>query len=181
MPAWIRWVRRLLVLAVVFVVAFSVVTWRLFLAPPNANPTHADAVVVLSGDHGERIAVARRMLTEGVTDTLVYAGQLDGAGAEALCHDPQEFTAICLAPDPDNTREEARAVGRLSAEKKWTSIIVVTSTQHNTRAGLLFRRCVEAHVTSVHAVPPLTRKERIKNVVAEWQKVIYSFALARSC
>jgi uncharacterized SAM-binding protein YcdF (DUF218 family) len=42
--------------------------------------------------------------------------------------------------DADSTKEEAEALRKLVTEKKWRSIIVVTSNYHTRRARYVFRR-----------------------------------------
>jgi uncharacterized SAM-binding protein YcdF (DUF218 family) len=42
--------------------------------------------------------------------------------------------------DADNTLEEAETLARVAKEKKWHSVIVVTSNYHTRRARYIFRR-----------------------------------------
>src|SRR5438445_12479906 len=47
---------------------------------------------------------------------------------------------VRFAHDADSTLEEAQALARLAKERKWHSIIVVTSNFHTRRARYIFRR-----------------------------------------
>ena len=162
-------------------VLFAGLTARLFLWPPSDDPSRVDAVVVLSGDHGERIAEARRLLAEGVAPLLVYAGTPDSQEVVGLCASGESAGVMCVQPHPDSTRAEARAVGRLTAARGWRSIAVVTSTPHLTRAGILFRRCVGADVELVAAWPRFTSEKWRRVVVHEWAGVIHALTLGRRC
>jgi len=43
-----------------------------------------------------------------------------------------------IAHDADNTREEAKTLAQLAKQKKWRSVIVVTSNFHTRRARYIF-------------------------------------------
>lgn len=173
-------VRAVLLLALVVVVA-ALATARLFVWPPSNTPTSADAVVVLSGDHGERLARALALVHSGAVHTLVHVGQPDSEQARQLCAVPQGFDTVCLLPTPDNTRAEAEAVGRVVRNRDWRRVVVVTSTQHVARAGLLFRRCVEGDVDMMAARPPFGLALRARLIAEEWAKLAYSVTVRRSC
>jgi uncharacterized SAM-binding protein YcdF (DUF218 family) len=61
---------------------------------------------------------------------------------------------VRLAHDADNTREEAEALTKLAMQRKWHSVIVVTSNYHTRRARYIFHRVfpqgIEVHVASAH-------------------------------
>lgn len=153
------------------------VTLRLFVWPASDQPRYADAVFVLSGDHGERLAAALPLVRNGVARTLVLDGEPDFALARDICAEKQPFEVICLRPRPDSTRAEARAAGRLAVSRRWRLVVVVTSTVHVTRAGLWFRRCAHASVQTVEA----RRRPGFRAVAHEWLGVAYALTLARSC
>lgn len=134
-------------------------------------------MVVLSGDRGERLARALQLVEAGVAPTLVLDGQPDFQQAEDLCRGGQAYEVVCLRPEPDSTRAEARAAARLASDRRWRHIVVVTTTSHVTRAGLLFRRCVEGSVHMVKA----HRRPQLGPVVHEWLGVVHALTLARGC
>jgi uncharacterized SAM-binding protein YcdF (DUF218 family) len=47
---------------------------------------------------------------------------------------------VRIAHDADNTREEAEALTKLATQRKWHSVIVVTSNYHTRRARYIFHR-----------------------------------------
>ncbi len=165
--------------AVLAIAGFA--TFRLFVWPPSSSPESADAVVLLSGDHGERLPRALELLRSGVSRTFVHAGERDTPEARELCEGNQPFEVVCLDVRPDSTRAEARAVGDLARARGWRSIAVVTSTQHATRAGLAFRRCVDGGVEVLHARPDLPRRTVAGLILDEWLKLAYSVTVDRSC
>jgi uncharacterized SAM-binding protein YcdF (DUF218 family) len=110
----------------------------------------ADALVVLSDDnfYADRATRAAELLREGKAPLIVASGRRlrPNAGiAELMEHDliergvPKE-KILRLPHDADSTKEEAEAVLRLVKEKKWRSVIVVTSNYHTRRARYIFRR-----------------------------------------
>ncbi len=157
-------------------------TLRLFVHPPSDRPKAANAVVVLSGDHGERLAEGLRLVHGGVAPTLVLAGTPDIAEVIELCRgDPRPFEVVCLRPHSDSTRAEARAAADLGRARRWREIVVVTTTHHLARAGLAFRRCFEGEVSLVGADPPYGWRMSARQVVQEWAKVAYVTTLDRGC
>lgn len=170
---------RLLLPVVVVVVLFGVLTAVLFVYPSSPTVRHADAVVVPSGDHGERLAEAMKLIESGVTRTLVFAGLPDSG--RQLCAGASHFEVLCLSPHPDNTRQEARAVGQLAKDRGWETIAVVTSTQHATRAGMLFRRCFSGTVKTIPARPGFDRKTTISAIRHEWLAVLHAVTVGRGC
>ena len=130
-----------LAVAVVVVVALVVVNLQLFVYPASSTPAHADAVVVLAGGDGERLDRGLDLVRTGVAPTLVAS-----TGPERLCNNRYEFEVICFLPDPDDTRGEAEAIGRLADEQGWDHIVLVTSDYHATRARILVERCFDGRV-----------------------------------
>jgi uncharacterized SAM-binding protein YcdF (DUF218 family) len=168
-------VRRSLIGAIAAgVVAASLVS-ALFVFPRTSAPTHADAVVVLSGGRGERVSRALRLLRDGWATTLVLDGDPDPT-SRSLCTEPQAFEVVCLRPEHDNTRGEARAAGRLTAARGWRTILVVTSTHHVTRAALLFRRCLRADLDIVGVHPPIGLLKAAKAIAHELLGVMWALA-----
>jgi uncharacterized SAM-binding protein YcdF (DUF218 family) len=174
-------VRRLvLVLLVLLVAAWAAVVARFVLWPVQDSPRHADAVVVLAGDH-LRLGKALELMTRHVAPTLVISDGLAPGWRDAnrLCHRAARFRVVCFRPDPYSTRGEARAVAGMAAARHWRSVLVVTSTYHVTRARLLFDRCVGARVrvtgsTYRRSLIPL-------EVFLEPAKLAYALVVARSC
>ena len=110
----------------------------------------ADALVVLSDDnfYADRATRAAELLREGKAPLIVASGRRlrPNAGiAELMEHDliergvPKE-KIVRLPQDADSTQEEAEAVLKFAKEKKWRSVIVVTSNYHTRRARYIFRR-----------------------------------------
>jgi len=154
-----------------------------FVRPSEPDlPSHADAVVVLSGDHGERLSIAGPLLDSKVAPTLVFDGTSDGGAQDRLCAGaPAPYEVICLRPVPDNTRAEARALANLARSHGWRQLVVVTSTQHVVRSRILFGRCFDGRVTVIGGHPNYGRSEVARQVVHEWVGTVYSLAVARGC
>ena len=110
----------------------------------------ADAIIVLSDDnfYADRATRAAELLREGKAPVVAASGRRlrPSAGiAELMEHDLVERGVrrdriLRFAHDADGTREEAEALARFAKERKWRSVIVVTSNYHTRRARYIFRR-----------------------------------------
>src|SRR5205823_9134993 len=139
--------RRLMLIAAGLVSAWVVACLILFVWPPaeSSAPAHADAVVVLSGSK-QRLPPALALIRRGVAPVLALSTvqrTKHWPQAERLCADHRYAGArvLCFTAVPFSTRGEARTVVRLARGRGWSSVVVVTSTFHVTRAHMLFRRC----------------------------------------
>src|SRR5216684_126432 len=110
----------------------------------------ADALIVLSDDnfYADRATRAAELFREGKAPIVVASGRRlrPMAGiAELMEHDLVERGVpkdriVRTAHDADNMREEAQALTKLAAQRKWHSVIVVTSNYHTRRARYIFHR-----------------------------------------
>lgn len=178
-----HWRKRLVPIVLLVCGLLTAATLRLFVWPASSEVKNADAVVILSGDRGDRLAGALDLMQSRVAPVLVHAGTPDSARARSLCAQPNEpFEVVCVLPNPDDTRAEAKSVAELAHQRNWHVIIVVTSNFHATRAGITFRRCVEGIV--VHVVPTtpsLGRRFVLWQVPGEWLRVAYLTLVHREC
>ncbi len=180
-----RWRRQAALLAVavftLLTVSLSALNVRLFVSPRTGALERADAVVVLSGDHGERLPIALRLVEQGAAPTLVLAGTPDYEAWVELCEEAQPFEVVCIRPQPDSTRAEARATGELAHERGWKSLAVVTTSYHVTRSAMLFGRCFEGTVSMVAVDRSLGWPTALRHIGSEWLKVVHTGTLERSC
>jgi uncharacterized SAM-binding protein YcdF (DUF218 family) len=135
-------------------------------------------VVVLSGGRGHRLAEGRRLIAEGISDTLVISDGLDPGWLEAvaLCKNDR---AICFTPDPYSTQGEARWIAQEAKERGWDSVVVVTSSYHVRRSRMIVERCFHGDLAVVGAHPPFGN--RVIGVAWEWPKSVYYLTLNRGC
>jgi uncharacterized SAM-binding protein YcdF (DUF218 family) len=114
----------------------------------------ADAIIVLSDDnfYADRAQHAADLYRHSMAPLIVASGRRlrPYAGvAELMEHDLVERGVpkdkiIRIAHTADNTREEAEVLAPLVAQRKWRSVIVVTSTYHTRRARYIFTRIFPA-------------------------------------
>lgn len=141
----------------------------------------ADAVLVLSGDYGDRLTRGLDLIRRDVARTLVLAGNPDSLEAEQLCQKAVPFEVVCLRPNPDSTRAEARAAAELAAARGWDRVVVVTSTPHVARSRLLFERCLPGDLDTVGTTPPYDLRRWIEVVIHEWLGVLAALTTRRGC
>lgn len=180
-PGARRRFRRLVGLLVVASALLATASMPLFVRPPADTPTRADAIFVLSGDRGERVAAALRLADRYPGATLVHVGTPDSIFVRRLCAGLEGRDAVCLAPKPDNTRTEARAIAQLTRERGWTRPVVVTSTYHVTRSRLLVARCLDRGFETVAARPRIRWWQWIPQIAHEWGGLAQALVLRRGC
>jgi hypothetical protein len=106
---------------------------------------------------------------------VVFAGGDGERQAEGL-------RLVCFTPDPATTRGEARRFAELAGRQGWRSLVLVTSTYHVLRAGLLLERCYDGRVRRVGT--PLRNDhswETGKQLAGEWLALGAVLTLQRSC
>jgi uncharacterized SAM-binding protein YcdF (DUF218 family) len=143
-------------------------------------PNRADAIVVLTGARGSRLARGLALARHGVAPVLLVSDGWGLAWVEAnrLCAGrPAPVPVLCFRPDPYSTRGEARTVARLAASRRWKSVVVVTSRYHIERAGVLFDRCVAGTVYTDSAEQSFA--SRLTAVPLETIKLAYAFTRER--
>ena len=114
----------------------------------DAPAAHADALLLLGDDnfYADRATHAAELIRHGVAPLVVASGRRlrPGAGiAELQEHDLIERGVpkdkiIRFPHDADSTLEEAGALARLCSDRRFRSVIVVTSNYHARRARYIF-------------------------------------------
>jgi len=163
------------VVAAVVVIGVVAINLRLFVFPGSSTPEHADAVVVLAGGAGERLDRGLELVREGVASNLVVS-----TGPDELCATQHEFAVYCFLPNPDDTRGEAEAVGRIAAREGWQHLVLVTSDYHATRARILVGRCFRGTVDVSAAHSSRAPFPLLWAIVHEWGGLLES-ALHQNC
>lgn len=108
----------------------------------------ADAIIVLSDDnfYADRATRGADLYRHGMAPIVVASGRRlrPYAGiAELMEHDLIERGVpkdkiVRISHNAENTREEAQALAQQALERKWRSVIVVTSNYHTRRARYIF-------------------------------------------
>jgi hypothetical protein len=115
--------------------------------PDVDDVTSADAIVVLGAPDSASLAEVERLTAEGVSDSVVI---FTPYGEPDMCSEqPADLDVSCLVPVPPTTRGEARAIGTLAEVRGWTSIAVVTWTEHISRSRMLVERCYDHELAMV--------------------------------
>jgi uncharacterized SAM-binding protein YcdF (DUF218 family) len=118
--------------------------------------SRADAIIVLSDDnfYADRSTHAADLYRRGMAPIVVASGRRlrPNAGiAELMEHDLIERGVpkdkiLRLSHNAENTREEAETTAQQAVQRKWRSVIIVTSNYHTRRARYIFS----------HVFPPQT-------------------------
>ena len=169
--------RHLLAAAMALVVAFGLVTVRLFVWPAQGMPASVSAIVMLAGP-GNRLPVALQLAREHRAPVLVVSQGQHGYGGP--CPPPMSAVKlICFDPNPGDTRGEAEFVGRLAKRYHWNSLVLVTSRTQDTRARILMGRCFDGSIYVLTASLP--GGSWPYQIAYGWAALFKALLLYRSC
>lgn len=135
----VRWTLAAVAVVVLLAIgAAGVLAWQVE-HPRYDAVSRADAVVVLGEPDAPALALAQRMLDQGISDQLLL---LTPFGEPPQCGEPPAgVTVTCVVPDPLTTQGDARAIREVADEHGWDSLVVVTWDTHVTRSRVLIRAC----------------------------------------
>ena len=149
-----------------------------FLLPTDDVPRDPDVVVVLGGYGPERaelgIKVAERF---GAKLVLSSSAAEFGEQQGRTCG----VDAICIEPEPETTRGEAREISRLAEREGWRHVTVTTSAAHTSRSRFLFRQCLGDRVTVVGTVREGEPRTTPRLLLREGLGVIAGATFQRAC
>jgi uncharacterized SAM-binding protein YcdF (DUF218 family) len=171
-----RWRRALYALSIL-VLAFCLVTARLFIWPTQGMPAHVDAIVMFDGP-GDRLGLALRLAREHRAPVLVVSQGWEGYGGPCPATTPGVKT-ICFDPDPGTTQGEAEFSARLAKLYRWHSVVLVTSRAQDTRARLRESRCFDGPVYVVTASVPWY--DAPFQIAYEWGALLKALVLQPAC
>lgn len=140
----VRGIAVLLTTVVALVATVGAVGALVLTRAPDDAVSHADAVIVLGGEHDGRelfgIRLAKQLSARAVVLSDPY--RPSDPVMHRMCPARQDgIEVICQMPTPSTTRGEAQMVKRLAAERGWQRIVVVTWQYHLVRARYIFSRC----------------------------------------
>ncbi len=124
--------------------------YPVYVRPRVDAVRHADAILVLGGSAaGPRYRYGLELARQGWAPTLVLSNPYGGSQpfVDALCRTPQPRLHVeCFVPDPHTTLGEGRALRRLARERRWGTVIVVTSVPHVSRARYIIGKCFDGEL-----------------------------------
>lgn len=117
----------------------------------------SDAIIELSIDnfYADRATRTAEIYRQGLAPVVVASGlrlRPYAGAAELMEHDliergvPKE-KILRYPHDAENTREEAEVLAKLADQKKWKSVIIVTSNYHTRRTRYIFRRVFPGNIS----------------------------------
>ncbi|MET0862965.1 MAG: YdcF family protein [Nakamurella sp.] len=143
-----------------FVLAGAIAGLPVYVHPPvDVLPAKADVVYVIGPPTRARLALARKLLDEGVSDQMVISVSphvLQPGYTERkfrACNRPGG-DIICISPEPFTTQGEAAALGTMATQYGWHSAIVITRTTHVVRARMYLQRCFAGDLAVIDSGEP---------------------------
>lgn len=129
---------------------------------PQVDPVRkADAILVLGGPSYGRYARGFELGSRGAAPTVVVSNP-NGRNDPWLtqqCASAHAFEIVCFVPDPPTTRGEGRELRRLSAERGWRTVVVVTFRPHVSRARFILHRCFDGELVMVEPDDPVPARQ----------------------
>jgi uncharacterized SAM-binding protein YcdF (DUF218 family) len=170
---------RLRIILAIVVVLFSAVTARVFIWPDlDPLPPRVDAIIELAGPT-VRDAAALRLARDGRAPVLVQSTVWEESGTSRCLPPVPNVTIMCFHADPNTTRGEAQAIGRLAKQFHWKSVIIVTTPDHAWRARLRVLRCFPGEVYV--STSPLPFLYWFKQIPYQWVASVKALAFEREC
>lgn len=127
-----------------------------FLIATDPMPEHADAAIVLQGSiaaEKARIAGAMDLLQRGTVERALLSVPKESYWGQSIAPVARTYLernfgrALAARVDfcetgeaVNSTREEAEAVFTCIGDHQWKSIVIVTSSYHTRRAGMIWRK-----------------------------------------
>lgn len=142
--------RYVVTTGVVVVLAWLVTCFVVVQHPHIDRPGSADAVLILGPTLSDRVNTGLTAIRRHLSDQLVVSIP-DGSNGKLCRLHRSGLTVTCFVPHPSTTRGEAEELGRLAARHHWTSVIVVTSKYHVSRARMIISRCFHGRLSMVAA------------------------------
>lgn len=141
-----------LLIAAAVLLVLAVLDVRLVAFPATDElPEHADVLYVLGPHDTGRVAMALRLMDEGLADELVVStpelGPLRIQPSSAFCTEEHPYPVTCFVPDPSTTRGEALQLASWRTERDWQTIIVLTTRPHVSRTRYIMSQCAGGPVT----------------------------------
>ncbi len=147
-------------LATVFVLVLGWLCWGPeFLVTNNALPAHVDAAVVLQGSvvaEKLRMDGAVRLLQQNMADRALISVPQESYWGQSIPPIARAYLEKTYGPDiaaridfcetgeeVDSTTQEAGVLVPCIQERHWRSIVVVTSSYHTRRAGIIWKRTIK--------------------------------------
>lgn len=169
--------RRAFAAVMALVMAFVLVTVRLFVWPAEGMPARVSAIVMLAGP-GDRLPVALQLAREHRAPMLVVSQGWQGYGGPCPPAAPA-VKLICFDPNPGNTRGEAEFAGQLAKRYHWRSVVLVTTRPQDTRARIIVGRCFGGSIYVVTASLPVSAWPY--QIAYGWGALLKALVLQRAC
>jgi uncharacterized SAM-binding protein YcdF (DUF218 family) len=135
---------------------------------------------VVLGGPGNRLGTGLALARQGRAPVLVISEGLPVPVPPGLCASRGvSFRVVCFQPDPGTTQGEAEFAGRLATREHWTSVVLVTTPDQDTRARIRFGRCFTGTVYVV--TTPLALSSWPYEIAYQWGAILKAEVLQRGC
>jgi uncharacterized SAM-binding protein YcdF (DUF218 family) len=136
-------VEAIIAVIAIFLVDVGISGYLLFTNARVDPMEHADAIIVLGGEHDGREDYGVQLAREGWARTVVISNPYPSNDPvmRHVCQYGGDVEVICRRPDTLTTRGEAIMMRQLAQQRSWTKIIVVSWRYHLPRARLIFGQC----------------------------------------
>jgi uncharacterized SAM-binding protein YcdF (DUF218 family) len=170
--------RRVGVVAVVVLLAFTALTVRVFVSPSLPPlPPHVDAIIELGGP-GDRDPLTMSLAEQHLAPVVIQS--TTEGDVTPNCLPPVSGVSIeCFHASPPTTRGEARYIGERAAASHWSSVIIVTTPDHAWRARLRVERCFPGQVYV--ATSPLPKLDWFRQIPYQWAATVKAELFQRDC
>lgn len=171
--------RHAVTVATIGLLAVAAATARIFVWPDLAPvPPQVDAIIELGG-FGIRDDAALALARDHRAPVVVQSTVIEEADTSRCLPPVPGVTILCFHADPNTTRGEAQAIGRMAQQYGWKSIAIVTTPDHAWRARLRVARCFSGEIyVSLSPLPPAYWAFAIPY---QWAATVKALLFERDC
>jgi hypothetical protein len=173
-------VRRFILVCLVVLAAAYVIGVPFFLlSDDDPLPDGADAVVVLSGPDN-LLTAGRTLVGGGIAPTLVVSASSSARGNRRTRYCRSEPEDVeCVYGGPFSTPGEAETISELARERKWDTVVLVTTQVDRRLAERVFERCGDFRAVASGVDQPWWRD--VVGIPIEWVKFAVAETVRRRC
>jgi hypothetical protein len=144
-------------------VTITLIGLPLFVFPRTDTPTVSDVVFVIGPPEQSRLDIAHKLIDDGLAKNFMISVRETQARWFKDCAASRynEATVYCAQPEPFTTQGEAEWLKTMALLHHWNSAIVITQTDHISRARMLVERCYSGQLQMVADPKPMQFRDWI--------------------
>lgn len=167
--------KKLIIIAIIILIIVGIGANLGSFLIVNDELHKADAIVVFSGDNGQRTEKGVELLKEGLGDYLILSGGIvydDVTMAKLMKNHAMKLGVpeekILIDDKASTTHENAEFTKKIIEENNFKSIIVVTSEYHSRRSKLAMKKVLENTLVDGEKIEVMVAHSTEEKFTTKW-------------